>query len=77
MPSQLRFETVGPDQIWRGHFIGPGGYPILATLDLGKAEQIARIRGEVDPLPPPDASPPGVLARLRLAFGEFLNPHGL
>jgi len=77
MTSTLRHETTGADGIWRGHFIGPGGYPILASLDLGKAEQIARIRGEVDPPPPPDASPPGVLARLRLAFGEFLNPHGL
>ena len=77
MISSLRSETVGPDRIWRGHFVGPGGHAIHATLDLAKAEQIGRIRGGVDPPPEPDASTPGMLARIRAAVGGFLNPEYL
>jgi len=77
MTSSLRSETVGPDRIWRGHFVGPGGHAIHASLDLGKAEQIGRIRGAVDPPPEPDASTPGMLARIRAAVGGFLNPEYL
>jgi hypothetical protein len=46
--SILRHETAGADGIWRGLFVGPGGYPITATLDLGATERIARIRGGVE-----------------------------
>ena len=74
MISSLRSETVGPDRIWRGHFIGPGGHSIRASLDLGKAEEIGRIRGAVDPAPNPEPETRGLLIRLRAAVGGFLNP---
>ena len=51
MMSTLRHETTGPDGIWRGLFVGPGGYRITASLDLGAGERISRIRGGVDALP--------------------------
>jgi len=48
MSSTLRHETTGADGIWRGRFVGPGGYPITATLDLHAAERITRIRHGVE-----------------------------
>lgn len=48
--SKMRSSICGEDKVWRGQFVGPGGYIIHASLDMGMTETICRIRGGVEPL---------------------------
>ena len=65
--SQLRSWSLRDDKIWRAQFVGPGGHIIHASLDMGAAETIARVRGGVEQLLPPERQ--SRRARLALWLG--------